>query len=219
MWSMLYVITIINKVCEDKMDQEKYPFNLPNLNYQLDALEPHISKNTLEYHYGNLNGLIKDTDMAQLSLAEIIKQSAYDVSKTSIFNNAAQTWNHSFYWNCIAPEGGGLPKEDLLNCIKRDFDNYSKFIAEFNKAALSQFGSGWAWLVWDKDQQRLLITKTGNADLPMIHNQEALLTIDVWEHAYYLDHQNRRAEYIKVFMEHLVNWDFAVNNFSRRTLK
>ena len=201
----------------------KYPFELPKLPYEKNALEPTISASTISFHHEkhhqtyvtNLNNLVKDRNFSSLSLEEIIKKTANDLTETAIFNNAAQVWNHTFYWHSMQQNGGGKPTGNLLTQIERDFDNYDNFRAEFSKAALSQFGSGWAWLIWDKDQQRLLITRTGNADLPMVHGQIALLTIDVWEHAYYLDYQNRRADYINAFLDRLVNWRFAEANFAR----
>lgn len=220
--SYLYYNIIINWYIF--MMHTKYPFELPSLPYQKDSLEPMISSNTISFHHEkhhnayvtNLNQLLNDekfADLKQLSLEEIILKTANAFDKASVFNNAAQIWNHTFYWNCMSATGGGLPKGNLLKQIEIDFDNYDNFRAEFNKAALSQFGSGWAWLVWSKDQKRLLITKTSNADLPMAHQQIALLTIDVWEHAYYIDYQNRRADYIKMFLDKLVNWQFAEELF------
>ena len=188
---------------------------LPPLPYAADALEPHISSNTLSFHHGkhhqtyvtNLNNLIPNTPFATQSLEDIITGSASQPQYTGIFNNAAQIWNHTFYWNCLKPQGGGAPTGEIAKLIDRDLGGYDKFKADFKQAATTQFGSGWAWLVIENDH--LKITKTGNADLPMIHDQKAILTCDVWEHAYYLDHQNRRADYVDVFLNHLVNWDFA----------
>jgi len=200
----------------------KYPFELPALPYEKDALEPAISANTIAFHYEkhhqtyitNLNKLIKDNPLSSLSLEQVIMKTADELDSIAIFNNAAQVWNHTFYWHCMCKNGGGLPKGNLLAQIERDFDNYDNFRAEFTKAALTQFGSGWVWLVLDKDQKCLLITKTGNADLPMRHGQVALLTIDVWEHAYYLDYQNRRAEYVEAFLDRLINWRFIEEIFA-----
>ena len=202
----------------------KYPFELPNLPYEKNALEPIISASTLSLHHEkhhktyvtNLNNLIKDSHLSSFSLEEIIKKTANDLTEIATFNNAVQVWNHTFYWHCMQKNGGGKPKDsNLLTQIERDFDNYDNFRAEFSKAALSQFGSGWAWLIWDNDQQRLLVTKTGNADLPMVYGQVPLLTIDIWEHAYYLDYQNRRADYVDAFLDRLVNWQFVEKNFAR----
>ncbi|MDI3285569.1 Fe-Mn family superoxide dismutase [Polyangium sp. 15x6] len=188
-------------------------FTLPDLPYAKDALAPHISAETLEYHHGkhhnayvtNLNKLIDGKPEASLSLEEIILR-----SDGGVFNNAAQVWNHTFYWHCMKPNGGGEPTGDLADAIKRDFGSFEKFKEEFANAAATQFGSGWAWLV-EKDG-KLAVTKTGNADLPMKHGQKALLTIDVWEHAYYIDYRNLRPKYIETFMAKLVNWDFVTKN-------
>ncbi|MBU8897827.1 superoxide dismutase [Fe] [Corallococcus sp. H22C18031201] len=189
------------------------PFTLPNLPYALDALAPHISKETLEYHHGkhhnayvvNLNKLLDGKPEANRTLEEIILS-----SDGGVFNNAAQVWNHTFYWHCMKPNGGGQPTGELAAAITRDFGSFEKFKEEFSNAAATQFGSGWAWLVLDKG--RLAISKTGNADLPMKHGQKALLTIDVWEHAYYIDFRNLRPKYIETFLNHLVNWDFVAQN-------
>ena len=188
---------------------------LPPLPYENTALEPFISKTTLEFHHGkhhqayvnNLNGLLEGSDMTGDSLEDIIRKTAGVSGKESFFNNAAQVWNHTFYWNCMKPHGGGLPTGLIAEWIDRDFGDFSTFKDTFKKAALAQFGSGWAWLV--REGGALKITKTSNADLPMVHGQKALLTVDVWEHAYYLDYQNRRPDYIETFMESLVNWDFV----------
>lgn len=195
-------------------------FDLPPLPYDLNALEPHISANTLSFHYGkhhqayvtNLNGLIEGTDLASKSLEDIIRITAGDKDKVGIFNNAAQVWNHTFYWNSMAPQGGGKPKGELAEKINKDFGSYEEFTKLFKQAGVTQFGSGWAWLVLNKDGQ-LEIMKTANADLPMVHGKKALFTCDVWEHAYYLDYQNRRPDYVDTFLSHLINWDFAEKNF------
>jgi len=193
-------------------------FTLPELPYAQDALEPYISANTLSFHYGkhhqayvtNLNNLLKDSDMAKLSLEDIIMKTAGDSSKAGIFNNAAQVWNHTFYWHSMKPGGGGAPKGALAQKITKDFGTYDAFKEAFKTAGATQFGSGWAWLVIEKGT--LKVTKTPNADLPMVHGQTALLTMDVWEHAYYLDYQNRRPDYITTFLDKLVNWDYAEAN-------
>ncbi len=193
-------------------------FKLPDLPYDFSALEPHISSNTLQFHYSkhhqtyvtNLNNLVKDTPLADLSLEEIIKTTAGDSSKIGIFNNAAQVWNHTFYWHCMTPNGGGDPSDILKDKIVSAFGSLDNFKQEFKQAAITQFGSGWAWLVADKGE--LKIMKTGNADLPMTHGAKALLTCDVWEHAYYLDYQNRRPDYVDTFLNNLVNWDFVATN-------
>ncbi|MDH5656806.1 MAG: superoxide dismutase [Spirochaetia bacterium] len=191
---------------------------LPDLPYAKDALEPHISSKTLDFHHGkhhntyvtNINKMIEGTDLAGLDLEAIIKKVAGDSSKAGIFNNAAQVWNHTFYWHCMKPNGGGQPSGALLDKINADFGSLDKFKEEFKNAAATQFGSGWAWLV--EEGGKLKVTKTANADLPMVHGQKALLTCDVWEHAYYLDFQNRRPDYVGVFLENLVNWDFVASN-------
>ncbi len=193
-------------------------FTLPALPYAATALEPHISARTLEFHHGkhhntyvvNLNKLIEGTDLASASLEEIIKKSAADASKAGIFNNAAQVWNHTFYWNSMKPNGGGKPTGELAAKIDADFGSFEAFAEQFKNAGATQFGSGWAWLVLEAG--KLKVTKTPNADLPMVHGQTALLTMDVWEHAYYLDFQNRRPDYMGAFLEHLVNWDFVADN-------
>jgi Fe-Mn family superoxide dismutase len=191
-------------------------FTLPALPYAKDALAPHISAETLEYHHGkhhnayvtNLNKLTEGKPEASKSLEDVIMS-----ADGGVFNNAAQVWNHTFYWHCMKPGGGGQPTGDLLAAINRDFGSFDKFKEEFSNAAATQFGSGWAWLVLDKG--KLAISKTGNADLPMKHGQKALLTIDVWEHAYYIDYRNLRPKYIETFLAHLVNWDFVSENLKK----
>lgn len=195
-------------------------FELPALPYAQDALEPHITANTLSFHHGkhhntyvtNLNNLTKDTDLANKSLEDVVSAVAGDASKAGIFNNAAQIWNHTFYWNSMSPNGGGAPTGAVADKIASDLGGYDKFVEEFKAAATTQFGSGWAWLVVDGGT--LKVTKTGNADTPIAHGQTPLLTIDVWEHAYYLDFQNRRPDYIAAFLDHLINWDFANQNLA-----
>ncbi len=195
-------------------------FELPALPYAQDALEPHISANTLGFHHGkhhntyvvNLNNLTKDTPLADQSLEEVIKAVAGDVSKAGIFNNAAQVWNHTFYWNSMKPGGGGAPTGDLAAKIDAAFGSLDKFKEEFKAAAVGQFGSGWAWLVADGGS--LKIVKTGNAETPITNGQTPLITCDVWEHAYYLDFQNRRPDYVQAFLDNLVNWDFAAANLA-----
>jgi len=193
---------------------------LPALPYGLDALEPHISRNTLEFHHGkhhaayvaNLNKAIEGSELDGKSLEEVITAVAGDASKAGIFNNAAQVWNHSFYWQCMKPGGGGAPSGALADKINADFGSFEKFVEAFKTAGATQFGSGWAWLVLENGQ--LKVTKTPNADLPLAHGQKALLTMDVWEHAYYLDYQNRRPDYITTFLDKLVNWDFVAANLA-----
>ncbi len=196
-------------------------FELPALPYAKEALQPHISAETLEYHHGkhhnayvvNLNNLTQNTELATASLEEVIRAVAGDAARAAVFNNAAQVWNHSFYWNCMKPGGGGEPGGAIAARIQQDFGSVAAFTEAFKQAATTQFGSGWAWLVQNA-QGKLEITKTSNADLPMIHGQKALLTIDVWEHAYYVDFRNRRPDYIATFLNHLVNWDFVNQNLA-----
>jgi superoxide dismutase, Fe-Mn family len=193
-------------------------FTLPNLPYSKDALAPHMSAETLEFHHGkhhnayvtNLNKLVEGKPEANQSLEEIIKGAEIN---TPVFNNAAQVWNHTFFWSCMKPSGGGKPTGDLAQAIERDFGSFDKFKEEFSNAAATQFGSGWAWLVLDGG--KLAVMKTANADLPMKHGKKALLTIDVWEHAYYIDHRNARPKFIETFLTSLVNWDFALENLKK----
>ena len=188
-------------------------FELPPLPYEKNALAPHLTAETLEFHHGkhhnayvvNLNKLVAGKPEEHKSLEEIIL-----ASDGGVFNNAAQIWNHTFYWHCMKPGGGGLPTGDVAAAIDRDFGSFDKFKEEFTQAALTQFGSGWAWLALDGG--KLKITKTANADLPMKHGQKALLTCDVWEHAYYIDYRNLRQKYVETFLAHLVNWDFVAQN-------
>jgi Fe-Mn family superoxide dismutase len=196
------------------------PFELPALPYDKTALEPFISANTLDFHHGkhhnayvvNLNNLTKDTALAGQSLEDVIRASAGDGSKVGIFNNSAQVWNHTFYWHCMKPGGGGAPSGDVAQAITAAFGSYEKFAEEFKNACVTQFGSGWGWLV--AANGALKITKTANADLPMVHGETALLTCDVWEHAYYLDFQNRRPDYVQTFLDKLVNWNFVATNLA-----
>ena len=193
-------------------------FELPDLPYAIDALEPHVSANTLEFHYGKhhnayvdkLNGAIKDTAYADQPLESIIT-SAHEAGDTAVFNNAAQAWNHTFLWHSMSPKGGGKPTGALADAINARFGDVARFKAEFKSAALGQFGSGWVWLVRTADG--LDIVSTGNADTPLIHGATALLTLDVWEHAYYLDYQNKRDAYIDAYLSELINWDFAAENY------
>lgn len=188
--------------------------SLPPLPYALDALVPHISQETLMYHYEkhhntyviNLNKLIADTDFATMSLEDIIKQSS-----GGIFNNAAQVWNHTFYWHCLSPRGGNEPKGALLAEINKAFGSFDVFKEQFTQASLTTFGSGWAWLVQDENNQ-LKIISTSNAGTPLTMGLRPLLTCDVWEHAYYIDYRNVRADYVKAFWA-LVNWEFVEENF------
>jgi Fe-Mn family superoxide dismutase len=191
---------------------------LPDLPYALNALEPYISAETLNFHYGkhhqtyvtNLNKLVENGDLATMPLEELICLAAGKADKAGIFNNAAQIWTHTFFWNCMKPDGGGQPQGSLKEKIDIAFGSFENFAKEFKQAALTQFGSGWAWLVTEND--KLAIMKTSNADLPLAHGVRALLTCDVWEHAYYLDYQNRRPDYVDVFLNRLVNWEFVASN-------
>jgi Fe-Mn family superoxide dismutase len=188
---------------------------LPDLPYAKNALEPHVSEKTLDFHHGkhhnayvvNGNKLIDGTELVGDSLEEIIKKTAGDASMAGIFNNAAQVWNHTFYWQCMKPGGGGPPSGPIAKKITADFGSYEKFAEEFKNAGLTQFGSGWAWLVLKEG--KLQITKTANADTPIAHGATPLLVVDVWEHAYYLDYQNRRPDYLSAFVANLINWDFV----------
>ena len=188
-------------------------FTLPQLPYAMDALMPHISKETLEYHYGkhhaayvaNLNKLVADTAFATMSLEEIIKKSS-----GGMFNNAAQVWNHTFYWHCLSPNGGGEPTGALATAVNKAFGSFAAFKEQFTQAAISTFGSGWAWLVQNK-QGDLKIISTSNAGTPMTEGFTALMTCDVWEHAYYIDYRNRRPDYLTAFWT-LVNWTFVADN-------
>jgi len=188
---------------------------LPELPYAIDALAPHISKETLEYHHGkhhnayvtNLNKLIQGTEHANSDLETIVKNSS-----GGLFNNAAQVWNHSFYWHCLSPSGGGAAQGDLADALGKAFGDLESFKTKFTQTALTTFGSGWAWLV-QKDDGSLDIVSTPNAGTPMTSNQRALLTCDVWEHAYYVDYRNARPSYVEAFWK-LVNWDFVAKNLA-----
>uniref|UniRef100_E6QUJ4 Superoxide dismutase [Fe] n=1 Tax=mine drainage metagenome TaxID=410659 RepID=E6QUJ4_9ZZZZ len=188
---------------------------LPALPYAKDALQPHISAETLEYHYGkhhqayvtNLNNLIANTEFATMSLEDIIKKAT-----GGVFNNAAQVWNHTFYWNCLSPQGGGAPSGALAQAINAKWGSFDAFKEAFSKAAVGTFGSGWAWLVKNAAGE-LDIVSTSNAATPMSSGQKALLTCDVWEHAYYVDYRNARPKYVEAFWN-LVNWSFVSANFA-----
>jgi superoxide dismutase, Fe-Mn family len=195
-----------------------FPHVLPPLPYADNALSPVISGHTIGFHYSrhhkgyvdNLNKLIAGTEFADLPLTAIITATAGKADKAAIFNNAAQDWNHTFYWRGLQPNGGGQPPAALLRKIEASFGNLDACKKELAAAATTQFGSGWAWLVLAGDQ--LKVVKTGNADVPLTTGMKPLLTIDVWEHAYYLDYQNRRAEYIDAVLDKLINWEFAAEN-------
>ncbi len=192
---------------------------LPKLPYAENALDPVISANTLQFHHGkhhqayvnNLNKLLEGDDkLASLSLEELIRETANDPARKGLFNNAAQTWNHTFYWNSMRKGGGGEPTGSLKDRIQSDFGGVDEFKAALKQAAVSQFGSGWAWLIVDNG--KLAVVNTANAVTPIADGKKALLTIDVWEHAYYLDYQNRRPDYVDAWLDKLVNWDFAAQN-------
>jgi len=196
---------------EDTLMEHK----LPELPYAIDALAPHYSRETLEYHHGkhhnayvvNLNNLQKGTEFESMALEDIIKNAS-----GGIYNNAAQIWNHTFFWNCMKPGGGGSPSGDVAAAIEK-IGGLQKFKDDFKAAALAQFGSGWAWLVADKGA--IKITRTPNAGTPVAEGQAALVTCDVWEHAYYLDYQNRRPDFVQAFLDHLINWDFVAQNLAK----
>ncbi|WP_036486576.1 superoxide dismutase [Myxosarcina sp. GI1] len=211
-------------------------YELPSLPYDYTALEPAISQqrgsicwgnpsisrtqSTLEFHHdkhhagyvNKYNNAVEGTELDSKPIEEVIKAIAGDASKAGLFNNAAQAWNHTFYWQCMKPDGGGTPEGELEKKIEADFGSFDKFVEAFKNAGATQFGSGWAWLVLDGDT--LKVTKTLNADNPLASGQVSLLTMDAWEHAYYLDYQNKRPAYIDNFLDKLVNWDFVAQNLS-----
>ena len=190
-------------------------FELPKLDYAKNALAPIMSEETLDLHYGkhhqtyitNLNNFIKDTDMAGMSLEEIVHNSSKDKSKAGIFNNASQHWNHELFWKCMKPNGGGSMPKKLEDRIKSDLGSVEEFKKQFIQAGITQFGSGWCWL--SISNGKLVVSKTPNAENPLIHNMKPILGCDVWEHSYYVDYRNRRPEYLENFFEKLVNWEFV----------
>ncbi len=190
----------------------------PKLPFGKDDLEPHISAQTLEFHYGKhhqayvakTNQLLEQSAVENRTLEEIIKGTADQPDQKALFNNAAQVWNHNFFWSCLKPGGGGKPSGKVAERIERDLGGYQNFVKEFKSAAMGQFGSGWAWLILQGTE--LAITKTANAETPLKNDLIPLLTVDVWEHAYYLDYQNRRADYLQAVIDHLINWDFVNEN-------
>jgi Fe-Mn family superoxide dismutase len=194
------------------------PFQLPKLPYAYNALEPAISARTLEFHHDKhhkayvetLNKLLEGHKLANEPLERVIVAAKKEPAMQEIFNNAAQVWNHNFFWNCMKPGGGKKPSGEIASLIDRDLGGYEKFAKDFKEAAVKQFGTGWAWLALDKG--KLIIRKTGDADLPLTDGQTALLTCDVWEHAYYLDYQNRRPDFVQAFLDTLVNWEFVNRN-------
>ncbi len=198
-------------------------FELPELPYAQDALAPHISAETLSFHHGkhhnayvvNLNKLVEGTDFEGKNLEDIMNATAGVADKAGVFNNAAQIWNHTFYWHSMAPNGGGKPEGPLAAKIDEDFGSFDAFVDAFKTAGATQFGSGWAWLVLDGGT--LKVVKTANAECPLTDGMVPLLTMDVWEHAYYIDFQNRRPDYISTFVESLANWTFAAENYAAAT--
>ncbi len=196
-------------------------FELPALPYEKNALEPHMSANTFDFHHGkhhntyivNLNGMLDGSDLADASLEDIIKATAGDPAKAGMFNNAAQVWNHTFFWNSMKPNGGGAPTGELAAKIDSDLGGFDAFKDAFKAAGATQFGSGWAWLVVG-DGGKLEVVKTPNAETPLTQGKTPLLTCDVWEHAYYLDYQNRRPDFLAAFLDSLANWDFAAENLA-----
>lgn len=197
-------------------------FTLPELPYAKDALAPHISSETLDFHHGkhhnayvvNLNKLIEGTEFADKSLEEIVLATSGKADKQGIFNNAAQIWNHTFYWHSMKHAGGGAATGAIAEKINADFGSYDAFVEAFKTAGATQFGSGWAWLVLNASG-KLEVVKTPNAETPLTDGHTPLLTMDVWEHAYYIDFQNRRPDYISTFLGELVNWDFANENLAK----
>jgi len=196
------------------------PFELPPLPYPDTALEPYYSAKTFSFHHGkhhkayvdNLNKLLPGSAYEGLALEDIIRATAGDASKAGFFNNAAQVWNHTFFWHCMTPGGGGRPTGELAARLDATFGSYEKFAEQFKAAAVGRFGSGWGWLALDGGE--LKITSTPNAETPLAQGKVALLTVDVWEHAYYLDYQNRRPDFVQTFLDHLVNWDFVARNLA-----
>jgi Fe-Mn family superoxide dismutase len=196
-------------------------FELPALPWAKDALAPHVSADTIGFHHGKhhaayiskLNAAVEGTPMAEMSLEQIMLQTAGDAAKAGIFNNAAQTWNHTFFWNSMSPDGGGEPTGRLKEMIDESFGSFDAFKEEFSNKAVTLFGSGWTWLVVANG--KLEIVQTVNAGNPMTDGKTPLITLDVWEHAYYLDFQNRRPDFIQAFLAHLVNWKFATENLAK----
>ena len=203
------------------------PCALPQLPYALDALTPYISAQTMDFHYNkhhktyvdNLNKLLSDKQLSYNSLEETIVESAKKPELVGIFNNAAQVWNHNFFWTSLQPNGGIKELNErnmtIAQQIDQDFGGYTQFSAEFVSKAIAPFGSGWVWLVWCPQTLKLEVVSTSNAALPMLHDKIAIITCDVWEHAYYLDYQNLRKKFVETFLEHLVSWDFAQKNINK----
>jgi Fe-Mn family superoxide dismutase len=192
-------------------------FELPSLPYANDALAPYMSAETLDFHHGkhhqtyvtNLNNLIKDTDLQNSSLEEIVVKSAKETSMAGIFNNAGQHWNHILFWQCMKPNGGGAIPSELEKKLNEDFGSVDKFKEAFIQAGTTQFGSGWAWLAVNNG--KLVVTKSANASNPLVDGMKPILGCDVWEHSYYIDYRNKRPDYLKAFLDHLVNWEFVAS--------
>jgi Fe-Mn family superoxide dismutase len=197
------------------------PYQLPELPYAANALEPHISSRTLSFHHGKhhrayvdaTNAAVSGTTLAELTLEDLVRACARDLERAKLFNGAAQAWNHAFYWKSLRPGGGGRPTGTVLEQIERSFDSFDEFKKRLVDAAVGHFGSGWAWIVLDGD--RLAIEATHDADTPIVRGRVPLATIDVWEHAYYLDHQNQRAAYVVGVIDHLLDWRFVGQNLDR----
>jgi Fe-Mn family superoxide dismutase len=212
---------MMNKTESNNPAIVKSELHLPPLPYAQDALAPYVSAQTMSFHYGkhhqayvdNLNKLIAGTPWAGQALEKIIRETAGATDKAAVFNNAAQVWNHTFFWQSMKAGGGGKPTGRLGQQIEKSFPSFDEFKKAFVTAALAQFGSGWVWLV--QEGETLKIIKTLNADTPLAHKQTALLTCDVWEHAYYLDYQNRRKDFVEAFLDHLVNWEFAASQTTK----
>ena len=192
-------------------------FELPSLPYEKDALAPYMSSETLDFHHGkhhqtyvtNLNNLVKDSDMQDASLEDIVVKSCKDSSMAGIFNNAGQHWNHILFWQCMKPNGGGAIPSELENRINSDFGSIDQFKEAFVQAGTTQFGSGWAWLAIDNG--KLVVTKSANASNPLVDGMKPILGCDVWEHSYYIDYRNKRPDYLKAFLDNLVNWEFVTS--------
>jgi Fe-Mn family superoxide dismutase len=192
-------------------------FELPSLSYEKDALAPYMSSETLDFHHGkhhqtyvtNLNNLVKDSDMQDASLEDIVVKSSKDSSMAGVFNNAGQHWNHILFWQCMKPNGGGAMPSELENRINSDFGSIDQFKEAFVQAGTTQFGSGWAWLAIDNG--KLVVTKSANASNPLVDGMKPILGCDVWEHSYYIDYRNKRPDYLKAFLDNLVNWEFVAS--------
>ncbi len=202
------------------LENMRFPYVLPPLPYALDALSPFISENTLRFHHGKhhqtyidlLNKAIDDTEFQAMPIKALILATAGKAAKTDLFNNAAQAWNHAFYWDSLSPQGGGEPPSALKQMIEASFGTVDACKRALAQAALAQFGTGWAWLV--RDGEKIAVTKTANADTPITTGMKPLLAVDVWEHAYYLDYQNRRKDHVAGVIDKLLNWDFAAANLA-----